>query len=281
MNNIQEISSTDEGFVQFERALAYDIEDALLTPDQLMLFVFIALKVNYRNREYRTSYREVSEILNVRRLSKNYVNKIMLELKSLGYIEYPDHQGKKGRIIIKLTEKRVRFGLKSSLPKMLESEQKTTYSPSPPAEVNTPQQKWEDARKALKEGYSSPAQLSAGRSANNDNETKKEKDTFEVINNPDSENYPLKERLIPTETFRPNDLGEATCKRIASAIKEPSMNWILSQNRKVGWQKIEAAYGLLREAKNVRNPRRYLNGILKKSFTKQANGDTIGSRTPI
>jgi DNA-binding MarR family transcriptional regulator len=269
MNNAPEISSTDEGFVQIERELALDIEDALLAPDQLMLFVFVALKANYRNREYRTSYREISEILNERRWSKNHVNKVMLELKSLGYIEYPDHQGKKGRIIIKLTEKRVRFGLKPSLTKMAGLERKSTYPPSPPAEVTAPQQKLEELRNRLKKDLSSPSQLDTGRSTNNDKETKKENSYFD-----DKE-------LIPVDKFSPKSLGESECQRIAQSLNETHMNCILKWLNKAGLSEIKTAAGLTLEDKKVKNPGAYFNSIMEDRFTKRVAGDNIQGRIPL
>ena len=73
-------------------------------------------------------------------------------------------------------------------------------------------------------------------------------------------------KKIPISSFVPTTYGESLCKKIATELQEPHMNYLLSILKRYGHSLIERAWGLYRETQSmgqsIRNPPAYFNGII-------------------
>ncbi len=193
--------------------------------------------------------------------SKNYANKVLLELRRKKLIWYADRQGRKGSFEIHhgdfLTLDRqiktldkyfgtsiVRSKTKSDIPNQSEVN----------AEVSTKIQKFSDSENEEKSTQSLDVINEFFRSIDNDRYKEKDKDKI------DYRASSLKG--IPVGEFESKNSEESRCLEIAQALGENDMRFILSALHRCGLAKVEEAWGLVREGKNIENPRKYFNTIV-------------------
>ncbi len=193
--------------------------------------------------------------------SKNYANKILSELRRKKLICYADRQGRRGSFEIHHGDFLILGGKIKTLDKYfgISIVRSKTQSDIPnqsevSAEVSTKIQKFDSSENEEKSRQSLSDISEFFRSNDNDRYKEKDKDKIEY--------RASSLKGIPVEEFEPKNNDESRCLEIAQALGENDMRFILSALRRCGLAKVEEAWGLVREGKNIKNPRKYFNTII-------------------
>ncbi|MDP3948612.1 MAG: hypothetical protein Q8Q17_01535 [bacterium] len=193
--------------------------------------------------------------------TKNYANKILLGLRSKKLVWYEERQGRRGSFEIHHGDFLTLDGQIKTLDKyfgtgIVRSESKSDIPnrSEVSAEVSAKIQKFDNSESEEKSMQSFGDITELFRSIDNDRYKEKDKDKID--------NRASSLKGIPVEEFKPKDNDESRCLEIAQALGENDMRFILSALRRCGLSKVEGAWGLVREGKNINNPRKYFNSVI-------------------
>lgn len=235
MNMSTEIK--DKGWMPYYRSDRDALLDGKITPNAYDLY----LRIRHAASLYgilQTSLSILRAELTHRKWSENYINKLLLVLKKSGLIYYETRSGRRGSFNIRFEGFFLNDGRVSVLPQSKSNENADTAVedvPTPPEvrqSLSSSSQRFTDI-KTLTHGLAKKMSVSEGRGSNNDNDIEKEK----------IRSYPLKRNaLVSPHDFEPHSRETAYCKKIAIAIGERDMNFLLGTLHDHGFQLIEQAW---------------------------------------
>lgn len=263
MNMKNEAQTDANNFLRLGKRLATDVTEGKLPVLEFLLLVWLQIHANPINGTCKTSYSSLVDDLRGL-LSKNCINKLMLNLKRKRYIWFPRQMGRRGSFLVEIDRYPLsnrefldishHFGGRNGR----SAEQPTDRSQ---AEITTNRQKLENARKDLSKGLMIDSDSHPGRSPNNKNNNE---------NNSIDNNFSSK-RIDP-ESFNPNSHEESRCREIAKSLGECDVRFLLSALKKYGLGIIEEAWGNYREADTtgVKNRGAYFNQIVQKLVSEKA-----------
>lgn len=172
------------------------------------------------------------------RYTTNYINRILLSLKSKKYLYYKPRQGRRGSFEIKMADfllptKKITTYEGLSKEKLVRSgnSSKEDIVSEVPVDLFESNQKSNDIKSIKKQILSSISIESSFRSNNNDNHNNNYKD-----------NNRSKTKPILVDTFTPKTDEEDFCKQTAYQLGEQDMRFLLSMKDKYGVNTIEQAY---------------------------------------
>lgn len=197
------------------------------------------------------------------KVSVNYVNKILLFLRTKKLIWYEDRQGCRGSFEIHHNDFITLNGSIKKIDKYFdevkfrsETTNKLTSQSEVKPEVSSNVQKFLEGKNKLIAGKSFDSANQLIRSQDNDKDTDKDKINI------DNKNLSFKNKPISLEGFTPNNREEDRCLEIATWLHEQDMRFILSALKRCGLSQIERAWGIVKEMPNVDNPRKYFNSLI-------------------
>lgn len=253
-------------YVIFPKHLASDFKSGKLTPNEWKLCMWLRLNMN----PYGITSTGVSAIQDdiFVGVSKNYIEKLLLSLRSKRYLYFEDRQGRRGSFEVRFGELITPDGTILSIKHYFDGKEVISENQTKPAENTQVDNKLRDGSHKLME---QKEQLVKRFSINSDSHQVRssynEHDTEHQIENHDNT---LKKSFKGTSVrdFQPTDSEEERCKEIAEKVGEEYINPLRSVLRKNGFWVIEKAWGLFREAKQngkvIGKPAAYFYGIIKK-----------------
>lgn len=268
----QEITILNDDFVRLSRSISAAYLDGQLTLDEMWVLIWLWINANPRTGRTMTSYEGLSKDLKGR-YSKNVMNKIMLDLKRKKLVGFHKQQGRRSSFFVDIQNYPLSTGGFKDIHKGVEKNSGRSSGaniPSNeaaiPAEVETGWQKSEEAINSVAERYFADQQPDSGRSSNNDNKTENDNDS--------SVSY--KERRNETiNDFVPKSYEEERCLKIANALEEKNIKYIMSALRKFGLRVLEDAFEEMqkRPAGTIKNKGAYFNTIVKRIAEKNTPND--------
>lgn len=250
-----------DSFVTLPRKLSSDFKGGALTRNELILLLWLRLNAN----PYGISSVNISSIQQdmFPDVSENYVQKLMLSLRSKRCVYFKSHKGRRGSFEVHLGDWPTPKGFKT-----LDNFFRSGISPSerigdeplnPEASQRLEAQSQrlnklkEQMGTEFKEAYSE--YLVTGSYTDTDKDTNTDTIDSKTTNE------------IKVETFKPGNREEARCFEIARALREPDMNYILAVLHRSGLNVVERAFGIYKEQYTnggvITNPGAYFNSIVK------------------
>lgn len=263
----QDITILNDDFVRLSRSISAAYLDGQLTLDEMWVLIWLWINANPRTGRTMTSYEALSKDFKGR-YSKNVMNKIMLGLKRKKLVGFHKQQGRRSSFYVDIQNYPLSTGGFKDIHKGAKSNSgrsSDTNIPSNkvaiPAEVNADWQKLETEKKGLAEGLSMDSGNDLGRSSNNDNEKDNENEVSVPYKKEDNETI---------NDFFPKSYEEERCLKIASALEEKNIKYILSALRKYGLRTLEDAFNEMqkRPADSIKNKGAYFNTIVKRIAEK-------------
>ncbi len=252
------------------RRIGRDLRSGKLTPDEWKVFMYIR---QYGN-PYGSADISLEDIRNdlykgTKRPSINYLNGVVLSLKSKRYIYYEERRGRRGSFEVHLDYWVRPDGTIKTLDVFFgrggvrgEDAGEARTQSEDKQNLNPPSQTLEEQKETILKHFSLDCFDAPVRGANNDTDIDKE--NYKYVNR---SKMPLKEeRLTTVVAFNPGNSNEQRCRDIANELGEKHINPILAVLRKHGIGVIEEAWGIVREDlrnKGIRNKRAYFQGIVK------------------
>ncbi|MEI7810234.1 MAG: hypothetical protein WCI41_01605 [bacterium] len=211
-----------------------------------------------------TSLDDLANDLNKKR---NYINRIVLSLKSKKLIDYKDRTGRRGSFKIhldfwilpnKTLKNRGEFYGRGEIRDLGNVSSEIESKPNQSNDMDI--QSLNSKRNELIKGYSPFSSDSEVRGSNND--THKEN---KIVSSS------FKERTYLSE-FKPKNSDEECCLNIATKLGERNINFMLSALKKYGREYIEKAWRAFQEAEQnttIKKRGAYFNALLKKAYEEE------------
>lgn len=209
-------------------------------------------------------------------LKKNTVNSTLLKLRQKQYVYYELRQGRRGSFDVHINHWQTPKGGYKTLDKFFTADSKgvkeaaesSSQESYPQASSSEDSQKLAGQNQKLREMKSGLInRMSVNSESRPIRSYQHEHDTEHQIDNHDTLEKISFKRTLDYQP-NPDSYEENECKRIALELKEEYINPILSILRKDGFRRIEQAWGIFREhkaeGKQMDNPARYFQGIIKK-----------------
>lgn len=247
-----------KNFVPFSREIASDFRSGLIKRDELIIYFWLRLNAN----PYGISTTSFSDIANDVLKSKkqiNYSNKLLISLKKKRYLYYAERTGRRGSFEVHFGDFILPTKKITSLDKFFDTDEvrgetNTTIKEQsePEQNLDVVSQNLEELNTYKKSLYNSFSIDRTIRTSNNDNDNK------------NNISIPFKEGTKLSE-FIPKNSDEQYCLDIATRLKEPNINFILSIYKKYG---IEHLTNNWRTFQNeilkgkINNPRAYFNSLV-------------------
>lgn len=248
-----------ENFVPFPRQDLADLHDGKLTPNEYDLYVRTRHSANPYGIATVSLKGLVSDFFHRSGWTENYLNKLMLSLKSKGYIHYDKRSGRRGSFSVRFANFSTPKGGITTLSGSETPMVKGEGSGQPPAEAEDKPSLPSQSQKSvsIKESTAKLVKkfsLSQGRGTNTDNDTYKEN------------NHRFYKKGTPVNTFRPQSHEEQRCQEIAVGVGEETMDFLLSVLRRHGIRVLEETWDTFRLTKqaHITNKPAYFNALLHK-----------------
>jgi len=256
-----------ENFITIPRKIAQDRRSGLLSRPEYDVYMWTRHNAN----PYGIAIVSLSDIKNDifdGRVSENYVNKLLISLKSKRYIYYKKRAGRRGSFEVHfgdwiLPDKKIKQLDYLFNPKEVRTKD-TTLTPN----LSEPSQNEEGVSQSFNDLKIQASSIAFEKSINkkvrasyNDTDTHNENDTNRM------QSFSLKNGDIKPEYFKPESHEQERCRSIARALGEESMKYILGIMHKVGFHIIERAWGIYEEerlGKSIENKGAYFNSIIKR-----------------
>lgn len=251
---------TFDNYVRLRRGIFDHLFDGRLTWDEFCILLLLIAKANPKDGIEYTSYDALVSDTQCK-FSKNHINKIMLSLKRKKYLTYPNHRGRRTSLRVQIDKYPKSGGgytniFQSNSDKVgrSENEVQEIVQAEVSAELLGNQQNLDEQKKRLIKGLSMDTPPPVGRTCNNDNKEKeREKETIV-----DKANWE-----INPKQYTPTSYEEQKCQEYALQLGETSMKFILSSRYKYGFNRVQHAYNITREALGVENRGAYFNKMIK------------------
>lgn len=232
-----------KNFVIFPRKIAFDLREGLITRDEFLIYAWLRLTANPYGKSV-TSLSNLSDDLFGSGKTENYMNKLLLSLKSKRFIYYKKRSGRRGTFEVLLADFLTPTKAITNLDKYFEKDGVRGLGTGIGASESEVEQSLESPSQRLEtindDIWSTVSALSLNHKArgfNNDtdNDKNKEKNRREVVSF-------KREKNIKTEEFKPNSFEEQLCLRVALDLGEKKMNFILSILDRYGSPVIEKSW---------------------------------------
>jgi hypothetical protein len=253
-----------EPFVPVPRRIKSDFRNGKLQKNELLTYVWVRLDADIFG--VTTANLGVIRDDLFRGKSKNYVNKLLLSLKSKEYVWYSTRTGRRGSFEVHFGDWKLSSGQIKKLDKFFDSEVRGNKSTNatnksevaPSSDAPTPNFKHEKEPVVTTPSVEKdPPQV---RGFYNDTDKKREREKY------DKSLVKPSWKKVGVRSFTPRNSDEFRCQQIADELGEEHINFILSILKKHGIGIIDEAFGIFREddkRKYIRNPGAYFNGIVK------------------
>ncbi len=256
-----------KSYVAVPRFIASDYRNGKINRNELILCVWLRINAD----PYGITNASIAAIRQdiFPRTSENYVNKLLLSLRSQRYLYFASHKGRRGSFEVHFGDWKLPNGKMRDIGKLfgdpVRGEGKVnTQANAEVSRNNDPVgQSLKEAKRHLFKAFPAGQEIPVVRASHND--TDNHKDNKNTL---DEKTF----KRIEVENFEPTSNEEAICKEIALALGEKNMNFLLSRAKTYGLPLIERAWGICKEdldrRKEIHDPPAYFNGIL----TKLING---------
>jgi hypothetical protein len=241
-------------FVPFPRQILSARKNGELTPNEYDLYMF----VRHGGSPYGVSSVSLEGLeadFSHRRWTKNYINKLLLSLKSKRFLSYPERKGRRGSFEIRLPQFATPTG------------GITTARIDPPADrVRGYELLSSEARpKSVSESPNLNHRDSSGLKRISEFRLEDVRTSYIETDTKNRDNrYPNQ----PPKSFIPSNYQEERCKEIALELGESSMSFLLGALRQHGFALVEQAWGRfshdLTNKSDIRNKGAYFNTIVQK-----------------
>jgi len=242
-------------------------------------FTYLHLRLNCN--PYGIAVTSISDINNDvfgGKVTDNYINKLLLSLRSKRLIWYKDRQGSRGSFEVHFGDFIMPNDIIRTLDKYFIPEPVTsdnnTESPiksEVKPEADTVSHEFEKQKTELKSGFSFPFQPHQVRGYNTDTYKEKKNEISDVSYDTSGAklrfNKSENRNLLTNRGFYPRDSDEERVWFIAKEVGEEEMKFLLSILNKHGLSFIERAfeqYNELKTKEEVDNPPAYLNKIIQR-----------------
>lgn len=263
-------------FVIFPKYITSDFKNGKLSPNEWKLYMWLRLNMN----PYGITSTAISAIKDdiFQNVSKNYIQKLLLSLRSKKYLYFKNHQGRRGSFEIRfgdlISPDGVRVGIEHYFDEKKvagEGNINTKNDSQTSNSLEVGGHKFiTQKRQPLKE-FPSNSKKSELTSSYNDNKNDKE------IDNDTSSTLQKKEKRI-TLNYEPNNNDEKRCKEIALEVDDKYIDFILSalHHKYGGIEIIEKAFehfkNVLRIADEkcddeIKNPPAFFNSCITNAIT--------------
>lgn len=264
-------SSGLKDFVPFPRQVLADRKSGKLTPNEYELYMFVRHGGNPYGVASVSLEGLFADFSHHKWKDKNYVNKLLLSLRSKRYLHYDDRTGRRGSFEVRFPEFFTPTGGTTRLPDDAKTSEDRRLVPDPittGSEVRqsiTPLSPRSDVKKDGEIRSVGEIILAKGRGPYTDTNTDKEN------------NRSLKSSFKNTpSSFKPTGHKEETCRSIALELGEASMDYLLGILHKHGFDVIEGAWGVYRQDVKdkgaIRNKPAYFNKIIAQRVEGLARG---------
>lgn len=273
----QDENNPDVSWINFHRKVSSLYKVRYITRWEYLTYMHLRLNCNI----YGVCTASISAIRNDvfgRRASDNYVNKMLLGLRSKKLIWYERRQGSRGSFEVHfgdflLPGKKIKTLNKYFDPQSVRSEDgnQTPNKSEDTSEIESDSQKLKVQESDFKSMFSWLENKDQVRSYNNDNKNKKENNNYKSVARANSFNKFGNREDFLVEDFYPKSYEQEQVWKIAKGIGEEDMRFLLSILERYGLGIIEKAYEEYRKkAKDgVRNPPAYFNRIIKRLLGEQ------------
>jgi hypothetical protein len=244
------------------RFIAEDVRSGKMTSSEWRVYQWLRINAN----PYGISTTSISSIRDdiYPDVSINYINQLLLSLRSKKYLYYEDRQGHRGSFDVHFGDWRLPNGQIRQLSKSFgetgvrsEVASKDGSGSEPSAELASASQKLVEMKSGLAERLSADTPRSPVRSPHNDTDTEN--------HNNDSLIKKSFEGGKTVREFEASTHAEARCQQIARELGEQYMNPILKILRVRGLLFVESVWGIVQEdiraGKPIRNKGAYFQQI--------------------
>ncbi len=254
-------------FVVFPKYIASDFKSGKLTPNEWKLYMWLRLNMN----PYGITSAGVSLIRDdiFKDVSKNYIEKLLLSLRSKKYLYFEDHQGRGGSFEVRFGDLITPDRVVVSIAHYFGEEEVISENKAEPKEnaqagqnLMVESHKLMEQKEQLAERFSFNSESRQVRSSYNEHDTE-----HKIENHDTLEKFSFNGTLVGD--FQPTDGQEARCLEIAKDVGDKYVNPLLSVLKTDGLRIIEQAWGILKEdrvaGKHIRKSEAaYLQGIINK-----------------
>lgn len=259
-----------ENFVIFQRKLAADYRNRIITLDEFNVYVWLRLNANPYGISV-TSLSSLSDDLFRAKKSENQMNKVLLSLKKKRFVYYQKRTGCRGSFEVRLGDFLLPTKKITSLDKLFEAEEgrggnitEGSLKSELVQSFDTPSQNLSAIKNDIKALVSSFSVGSDGRGSNNDTDTNKnnDKNRSAVVS--------FKKEDIYTKSFKPTSYEEQKCLEVALDLGEKKMNFILSVYHRYGFPVIEEALRTYndRVTHTIESKPAFFNSIVKEVLSR-------------
>lgn len=264
-------------FVVFPREILQKLRNGTISRNEFCVFCYIRLSGN----PYGVAVVSLDNIKNDifgGKVTVNYCNKLLLQLKSQRLLHYSERTGRRGSFEVQLgdwvlPDKNIKTLDKYFTPfpvRGLEPPTPVIQSESSPTIAPASQTFSSDEMQSIQEILSANQNFKV-RPSDNDTDTHKDIQNDNIV----SEFSNKEEDRVPVRGFYPNTYEQQRCKEIAESLGEKHINPFLSLLKKHGIHVIERAYTLLQEdigRKVINNKAAYFQGIVSRISNQMNNG---------
>lgn len=259
-------------FVIMPRKIRDDYLEGKLSRNELDVLIWIWLNTNpvngYFTADYKALEREFQD-----RISYDNIRKIISSLRQKQYIYFLNHRGRKGSFPIYaigfvLTNGKIQTldYLKNKPFITAQSQSKEQLNTEPKNNLEGRYHNFKERKEDLIKRFSMDNQDSQITTPYNDNDNKNNNiiDNKKFLKEPD--NRIAYKKKIPIDTFFPKIYEQEQCWKIAKALGETDMRFLLSCLKKYGIGHVERAWGIFQEIpqEKIQNPRKYFNKLIRK-----------------
>lgn len=263
-------------FITFPRSIVSDFRDGKLSRTEFIAYVWIRLNANPYAIAI-VSLESVREDIfpKLKRASgKNFINKILLSLRTKNYIHFNDRRGQRGSFEVRFGDWKLPNGAISTLDKATQlpitkvEERESKSKEEVKNNLSSPSQKFIEVRKEIAgRSFSFPG-ISQVRSPHNEHEHQNEHYKNDTLENAS------KGTLV--SQFIPKTYEDERIKTFATELNEKYINPFQALYRQYGLPALEDAVGIYKEdlanRRTIDNPGAYITGILKNRA--KANGNS-------
>lgn len=253
-----------EPYIPIQRFVTSDYRNGKITRNELILYWWLRNNANPYGITSTSLEAIVADFFPD--VGVNYINRLLLSLRSKRYLYYPSRQGRRGPFEVRFGHWKRPDDTYVTLDNFFEyelvrSKDENTSGPDTEASksLDVPSQKSGHTNNLVIQSQTDISKGQGVRTSYNDKDTDNSNDL-----NIDSKNYQIK---ILTATFKPDSPDEARCLEVAQWLEEPGMDLILSCLEKFGIHKINRIFGDMKELSRTthfENRGAYFNSLMHK-----------------
>ncbi len=241
-----------KNFVMLPRSIKDDLIDGKLTKKEFDVLIWVWLNANPVYGYAALSYEGLKQDLRDN-ISYASARKIISSLRTKHYIHFVNHRGKRGSFYVypidfQLSSKIIQDEnyLKNRLSVTTQSQHGEQPNDELQNNLDSQYHNFKEQKEDLIKCFSMDGSIPQITTSNKENKIKNYKEKIDI------------------EKFFPKNYDENKCLEIAKSLGEKHMDYMLSCLRKYSLNKIEMAWGIVREEKEkIDNPSAYFNKTIQ------------------